>query len=66
MVAILRRPIYLNDSTRAWHVSEATSVQLVSTFHRRVPGYPPTRLISLKHITKEIGIKAVYLKDEGQ
>src|ERR1700722_13869143 len=66
MAAALRRPIYLNDSAKAWRAPAATSAQLVSEFHRRIPNYSSTRLISVKQVAEEIGVKAVYLKDEGQ
>jgi diaminopropionate ammonia-lyase family len=66
MAATLRRPIYLNYSAKAWRAPESTSAQLVSAFHRRIPEYSPTRLISLNQLAEEIGVKVVYLKDEGQ
>jgi diaminopropionate ammonia-lyase family len=66
MAATLRRPIYLNHSAKGWRAPEATSAQLVAAFHRKLPEYSPTRLISLKQVAEEIGVKAVYLKYEGQ
>jgi diaminopropionate ammonia-lyase family len=66
MAAALIRPIYLNASAKSWRAPEATSGHLVSAFHSRIPGYSPTRIVSLKQVADEIGVKAVYLKDEGQ
>lgn len=66
MASILRRPIYRNDSAKSWRTPAATFPDLVSAFHRRLPDYSPTRLISLKQVAEEIGVRAVYLKDEGQ
>ena len=66
MASRLRRPIYRNPAAKSWRAPPATSPDLVSAFHRRLPHYAPTTLISLSKTAKEIGVKAVYLKYEGR
>ena len=34
-------------------------------FHRSLPIYERTRLVSLRTVADELGVKAVYLKDES-
>ena len=38
----------------------------VAAFHRSHPAYAPTPLLSLPNLAKELGIKAVYVKDESR
>jgi diaminopropionate ammonia-lyase len=35
-------------------------------FHRSIPGYAPTPLYSLPALSKRLGVKNIYLKDESQ
>lgn len=37
----------------------------VNTYHRSLAGYAPTPLVSLSELAEELGIAAVYLKDES-
>ena len=66
MASSLRRPMYQNGLARSWHAPASTNQDLVSAFHRRLPNYSPTRLVSLEQVARDIGVKAVYLKDEGK
>lgn len=67
MASVLLRPVYHNDSAKSWRTSGITAPDdLISAFHNSLPQYAPTRLVSLEQVAKEIGVKAVYLKDEGQ
>jgi diaminopropionate ammonia-lyase len=38
----------------------------VRAFHRSLPGYAPTPLVSLPHLAASLGLGSIYLKDEGQ
>jgi threonine dehydratase len=38
---------------------------LAGVFHRKLPGYAPTSLISLQPLAEEIGVGAVHMKYEG-
>ena len=38
----------------------------VRDFHRSLPGYAPTPLISLENLAKTIGVKGIYVKDESK
>ncbi|RFU33058.1 hypothetical protein B7463_g3293, partial [Scytalidium lignicola] len=66
MASSSQRPIYLNGSARSWTAPESGSPELINAFHRGLPDYSPTRLVPLEHVAQEIGVKAVYLKDESQ
>ena len=35
-------------------------------FHRSMPGYAPTPLISLPNLSRKLGIRNLYVKDESQ
>jgi threonine dehydratase len=37
----------------------------VSAFHRALPGYNTTALVKLRQVAKEVGIGAVYVKNES-
>jgi diaminopropionate ammonia-lyase family len=60
-----RRAIYHNPSAQSWQsTSSGANAAEISTFHQTLPGFAPTKLISLDEVAREIGVKAVYLKDE--
>lgn len=71
MASVLaRRPVRLNPSARSWRTpAPPPPTDLVITafeFHRGLPGYSPTGLLSLDQVAKDAGVKAVYVKNEGQ
>ncbi len=59
--------VYTNPDAKSWrHVYEADDdVGLAQAFHRRLPGYRPTPLVPLPDLAKELGVKAVFVKDES-
>lgn len=59
-----RLPIYFNPAADSWTTSPSESTDLVTAFHRKLPGYELTRLIPLDDIAKELGVAAVYIKEE--
>ena len=60
-----RRPVYINKSAQQW-VSESHPVsEDVFNFHKQLPEYKPTDLISLDDIASDLGIRKLYIKDEG-
>ena len=42
-----------------------TPPEEVYTFHRELPGYTPTPLISLENIASDLGVNKLLIKDEG-
>lgn len=60
-----RRSVYFNDKWQSWNSESGTSTEQVRNFHRDLPDYKQTPLIKLDHLAKEVGVRAVYLKDEG-
>ncbi|KAL2753399.1 hypothetical protein ACRALDRAFT_1072102 [Sodiomyces alcalophilus JCM 7366] len=62
----VRRPVYHNSAARHWTYSPDSSDGEVGveSFHTQLPGYSQTRLVSLDSVARELGVKAVYVKDE--
>jgi diaminopropionate ammonia-lyase family len=60
-----RRAIYTNPSAQYWVSKEEAPVDIVGKFHQSLPGFTPTRLVSLDAMAKEIGVAGVYVKYEG-
>lgn len=62
-----RRPVIFNDAAKSWVVSSSSSTDahLIDKFHKGLPDYAPTPLRPLKQVAEELGLGAVYLKDES-
>ena len=60
-----RRGLYFNDDWTSWSSTPIPSAEQVPKFHRSLPGYEQTPLRELDDLAKEIGVRAIYLKDEG-
>jgi len=60
-----RRGLYFNDEWASWSSTPVPSTEQVPKFHRSLPGYEQTPLRNLDNLAQEIGVRAVYLKDEG-
>ncbi|KAK1956045.1 diaminopropionate ammonia-lyase [Colletotrichum sublineola] len=58
-----RRGIYLNERTGT--VRPAADASLAQAFHQQLPGFAKTPLVPLNDLAQELGVKAVYLKDES-
>ena len=67
-MSTFRRPVYFNPAASAISVEIADQAEQVTElarrFHRQIPGYSPTSLVSLDDAARELGLGAVYLKDE--
>src|SRR5215469_4619258 len=57
--------IYQNSAVAAWtgHVSDAGHPL---AFHRRLPGYAATPLVSAPLLAKRLGVGEIWIKDESQ
>ncbi|EHN71112.1 diaminopropionate ammonia-lyase [Aliivibrio fischeri] len=44
----------------------ASQAQQVREFHRQIEGYQPTPLVSLPNLAKQLGVKAILVKDESK
>jgi len=60
-----RRSVYFNDKWQLWDSEPDTSTDQVHDFHRGLPDYTQTPLVKLDNLAKEVGVRAIYLKDEG-
>ncbi|KAK1146910.1 hypothetical protein N8T08_002236 [Aspergillus melleus] len=61
-----RRPIYINPAAgplRRHEESRQTSD--VRDFHESLPGYAPSPLVALPSLAEELGVRAVFVKDES-
>lgn len=59
-----RRPIYLNPAAAGERCDFPLSTG-ATDFHKSLPNYAPTPLVSLPEIAAELGVKAVFVKDES-
>ncbi|SPO01596.1 related to diaminopropionate ammonia-lyase [Cephalotrichum gorgonifer] len=70
MTSTQRRPIHLNPAATLWRLPSSSSSasnlpDRVRRFHRAMPGYAPTPLISLQSIASDLGVGSIHLKFEG-
>jgi diaminopropionate ammonia-lyase family len=61
----MRRPVLFNPAAKSWVAPTVEAGDVIKAFHEQLPGAQPTRLLSLDSLAKELGVKAVYLKDES-
>lgn len=54
----------LNRTARSWRARPLASTPI--EFHRSLPDYAPTPLISLPELAASLGVKSVLVKDESQ
>ncbi|KAJ9646866.1 hypothetical protein H2204_000558 [Knufia peltigerae] len=57
--------MYVNSQAQTWNYDYETDVGLAQKFHKRLPGYCPSPLVALDDVAKELGVKAVFVKDES-
>lgn len=57
--------VYINPAARSWAYQYETDIQLARDFHKRLLGYQPSPLVPLPDVAKELGVKAVFVKDES-
>ena len=60
-----RRPVRFNDTWTIWHSPPNPSHEQVRRFHRSVPSYRPTPTVQLEELAREIGVRSIHLKVEG-
>jgi threonine dehydratase len=58
--------ILLNHNLSEKRVPLLISPEEVYAFHRELPGYTPTPLISCESIANSCGVKKILVKDEGE
>ncbi|KAJ3938785.1 uncharacterized protein N0V96_010889 [Colletotrichum fioriniae] len=58
-----RRSVYINHETGP--IKPASDTSLAQAFHQQLPAFARTPLISLEDIAQELGVRAVYIKDES-
>ncbi|KAH7245814.1 tryptophan synthase beta subunit-like PLP-dependent enzyme [Fusarium tricinctum] len=59
-----RRHVHFNAKAKSWTSSASSSPEAIDRFHQSLPNYKPTPLTNLKDVAKDIGVGAVYVKDE--
>ncbi|KAF4899205.1 Diaminopropionate ammonia-lyase [Colletotrichum viniferum] len=58
-----RRSVYINP--RAGPLGRDIDTSAVQAFHRQLPSFNRTPLVSLDALARDLGVKAVFLKDES-
>lgn len=61
----LRRGVRFNDHWQSWTSGPESSIDQVRKFHRSLPAYEQTPLVKLDDLAQELGVRTIYLKDEG-
>ncbi|SPJ86749.1 related to diaminopropionate ammonia-lyase [Fusarium torulosum] len=59
-----RRHVHFNTKAKSWTSPASSSPETIDRFHQSLPNYEPTPLINLKDLAKDVGVGAVYVKDE--
>lgn len=59
-----RRPLYFNEDARSYQSKGFVSAKSAHAFHEQLKHYQPSPLVPLPGVAKDIGVKAVYAKDE--
>ncbi|KAJ5815141.1 Peptidase M20 [Penicillium riverlandense] len=59
-----RRPIFVNSSAAGQH-RDPVCINGLEQFHQSLPGYAPTPLVPLPDLATELGVRAVFVKDES-
>ncbi|KAI1736829.1 tryptophan synthase beta subunit-like PLP-dependent enzyme [Xylaria scruposa] len=60
-----RRPVLFNANAQPRVGRSESSAELAPRFHTQLPGFSRTPLVNLDDVAKELGLRAVYLKDES-
>ncbi|OHF00303.1 hypothetical protein CORC01_04492 [Colletotrichum orchidophilum] len=66
MVASTRRPLFFNPEAKTSVIPISSPGDAPLNFHQSLPGYQPTKLVSLDSVAEEAGVKSVLVKFEGQ
>ena len=60
-----RRKVYFNPNASSWRTGETADLPRIKAFHSKLPGYQPSPLVPLKHEASDIGVGAIYVKEES-
>jgi len=58
--------IFFNPTPSSVRASSQSETDEVIRFHKSLPGYSPTPLISLDNMAKNLGVRQLFIKDEGK
>ncbi|PNP48547.1 hypothetical protein TGAMA5MH_00441 [Trichoderma gamsii] len=64
MTRVERRPVFFNPAAKSWTAPVTDSPDLAYRFHQQLPQYETTKLTPLEDLAKELGVRAIHLKDE--
>lgn len=59
-----RRPVHFNPTAQSWSAETGRSTGLAKEFHHNLWGLQNSPLLSLESVATELGVGAVYVKDE--
>jgi len=64
-MTVYRRPIYINPEAKTWTTDGTRNNDAVREFNSQRKGSTTSPLVPLPHVAKELGVKSVFVKDEG-
>ncbi|KLN63840.1 diaminopropionate ammonia-lyase [Vibrio sp. VPAP30] len=63
MLKLLKNSFYTGQVS---HLFTESHAQQAREFHSQIEGYQPTPLVSLPHLAKQLGVRAILVKDESK
>ncbi|ETN45361.1 uncharacterized protein HMPREF1541_09192 [Cyphellophora europaea CBS 101466] len=58
--------IYVNPAAKTWEARASTDLNLlVQSFHEKLPGFGVSPLVPMAELARDLGVKAVFVKDES-
>lgn len=64
-MSTFHREVRFNNDWQSWTSGPESSAEQVRGFHRTLPAYEPTPLVELDDLARELGVRSIYLKNEG-
>ncbi|QKX54709.1 uncharacterized protein TRUGW13939_01797 [Talaromyces rugulosus] len=59
-----RRPIYFNPAAATERIA-SPQIEGLKALHQSIPNYAPTPLVELPGLAAELGVRAIFIKDES-
>jgi threonine dehydratase len=64
-MTVNRRPIYINTEAKTWTTDGSGNNDAVREFNSQCKGSATSPLVPLPHVAAKLGVKSVFVKDEG-
>ncbi|KFZ07253.1 hypothetical protein V502_09877 [Pseudogymnoascus sp. VKM F-4520 (FW-2644)] len=60
-----QKSTYINPDAKTYSLPELADAYTVRKFHGSLPQYTPTPLVPLEELGEKVGVKSIFVKDEG-